>query len=245
MSWVFQHSQATRGARLVLLAIANHADLHGRNSWASVAQLAEEAYLSERNTRYALRDLEQAGEVVQVGISPHRTHVYELPGMATLWEGASLAGATIAGGKKEQTRGQERAEKGASIAPEPKATIQEQPSSEPLDHFDEFWTVYPRKVGKPKAKAAYERALRRSSPEQILVGAHRYATDPNRAAEFTAHPTTWLNRDGWADDPLPERTRRRPAELTLDRMAREAMEGMNAERRSQGTGHGDPRALPG
>jgi hypothetical protein len=24
--------------------------------------------------------------------------------------------------------------------------------------------------------------------------------------EFIPHPTTWLNRDGWEDDPLPERT---------------------------------------
>lgn len=34
----------------------------------------------------------------------------------------------------------------------------------------------------------------------------RYRDDPNRDDGYTAHPTTWLNRDGWDDDPLPART---------------------------------------
>lgn len=71
--------------------------------------------------------------------------------------------------------------------------------------FDEFWTTYPRSVGKPKARLAFDAALRRTDAETIIAGAKRYAGDPNRTDEFTAHPTTWLNRDGWADDPLPRR----------------------------------------
>ncbi len=71
--------------------------------------------------------------------------------------------------------------------------------------FAAFWAVYPRRVGKPKARLAFEQALRRASLEDILAGAKRYARDPNRADEFTAHPTTWLHRDGWEDEPLPAR----------------------------------------
>lgn len=73
------------------------------------------------------------------------------------------------------------------------------------DGFEEFWATYPRKVGKPKARLAFGAALRRASAEEIIAGAERYRDDPNRADEFTAHPTTWLNRDGWTDDPLPAR----------------------------------------
>lgn len=74
--------------------------------------------------------------------------------------------------------------------------------------FDEFWSVYPRKVGKPRARIAFERCLRDTSAEDIIAGAKRYAEDPNRSDEFTAHPTTWLNREGWNDDPLPSRGRK-------------------------------------
>jgi hypothetical protein len=76
--------------------------------------------------------------------------------------------------------------------------------------FEAFWAVYPRKVGKPKARAAFDSALRRASIEQIIAGAERYRDDPNRSDEFTAHPTTWLNRDGWDDDPQPPRRGRGP-----------------------------------
>jgi len=72
--------------------------------------------------------------------------------------------------------------------------------------FDAFWTAYPRKVGKPKARAAFLAAVRRGAdPERIVAGAVAYRDDPNRSAEFTAHPTTWLNRDGWEDEPLPSK----------------------------------------
>jgi hypothetical protein len=72
--------------------------------------------------------------------------------------------------------------------------------------FDEFWSVYPRKVGKRDAERAYVRALKVASSEEIFEGAKRYAADPNRTAEFTPHPATWLNRGSWGDDPIPPKS---------------------------------------
>jgi hypothetical protein len=72
--------------------------------------------------------------------------------------------------------------------------------------FDDFWSVYPRKVGKRDAERAYGRALKVATSEEIFEGAKRYAADPNRTAEFTAHPATWLNRGSWADDPIPSKS---------------------------------------
>ena len=71
--------------------------------------------------------------------------------------------------------------------------------------FDEFWNVYPRKVGKREAEKAYAKALSVASAEEILAGAQKYATDPNRVDTFTAHPSTWLNQGRWSDAPLPPR----------------------------------------
>jgi hypothetical protein len=72
--------------------------------------------------------------------------------------------------------------------------------------FDRFWVSYPRKVGRPKALLAYASALRRAAgpdpPQTILIGLQAHLpgwadTEP----ELIPHPTTWLNRDGWNDDP--------------------------------------------
>jgi hypothetical protein len=76
--------------------------------------------------------------------------------------------------------------------------------------FAEFWAIYPRKVGKPRARTAFVAAIRRASIEDVLTGAKRLAEDPNLPeAQFVPHPTTWLHRDGWEDEPLPSRVEHR------------------------------------
>jgi hypothetical protein len=71
--------------------------------------------------------------------------------------------------------------------------------------FDDFWKLYPRKIGKQAAAKAFIKAIKTTEPEIIIAGATRYANDPNRVDAFTAHPTTWLNAGRWNDEPLPER----------------------------------------
>lgn len=71
--------------------------------------------------------------------------------------------------------------------------------------FDEFWSAYPRRSGKIKAKDAFRKASKECDPSEIIAGAQAFADDPNRQDEFTPHPATWLNQGRWEDDPLPER----------------------------------------
>ena len=89
-----------------------------------------------------------------------------------------------------------------------------------LERFDEFWAAYPRRVGKNSAIRAYAVARERfdglaSDYESAVVeGALRLAGDPNLPPiQFVPYPTTWLNRDGWCDDPYP------PRELTQEQRA--------------------------
>ena len=69
--------------------------------------------------------------------------------------------------------------------------------------FEAFWAAYPRKEAKRQAWKAWGKAIERATPEQITAGARRYADDPNRSDQFTKHGSTWLNADGWDDEPLP------------------------------------------
>lgn len=74
----------------------------------------------------------------------------------------------------------------------------------PQDLFDSFWDEYPRRVGKESARKAFLKAMKRSVPSEIIAGAVRLAQDPNLPdMQFVPHPATWLNRDGWDDEPYP------------------------------------------
>jgi hypothetical protein len=69
------------------------------------------------------------------------------------------------------------------------------------DAFAQFWAVYPRKVGKLDAEKAFDKALERTDAETLLAGARCYAGDrAGQDPKYTKHPTTWLNKDCWADE---------------------------------------------
>lgn len=76
------------------------------------------------------------------------------------------------------------------------------------DDFQEFWRHYPHRIGKLKARVAYDK-LRRGGVTQseLLDGIQQYLdTKPDWQA--WAHPTTWLNQGRWLDEPAVETTER-------------------------------------
>ena len=79
--------------------------------------------------------------------------------------------------------------------------------------FEQFWKEYPRKVGKPKAKQAFEKAVKDEETfEAVMDGLRRYKNTEqwNRdGIEFVPHPTTWLNQRRWEDE-IPEPVQRIP-----------------------------------
>ena len=72
--------------------------------------------------------------------------------------------------------------------------------------FDEFWSLYPRKIGKGGAKKAWAKITRGVKPELIIEGARRMSADPNLPeTQFIPHPSTWLNEGRWDDEPYAPR----------------------------------------
>tara|TARA_Y100001973_G_C5114936_1_gene289612 strand:- start:31 stop:789 length:759 start_codon:yes stop_codon:yes gene_type:complete len=71
--------------------------------------------------------------------------------------------------------------------------------------FNEFWSIYPRKMGKGEARGAFAKAIRKHGPEVVMDGVKRLAADPNLpASQFIPRAATWLNQERWTDDPYPE-----------------------------------------
>ena len=75
--------------------------------------------------------------------------------------------------------------------------------------FELFWNAYPRHVSKGGARKAYAAAIGKTTPEQLLAGAKRYAGErTGQDPKFTKHPASWLNQECWADEPAPDPTMR-------------------------------------
>ena len=86
MNLVWEHSQAKAGARLVLLAVADHCNEEGI-AWPSVDRLGRRANLGPRQCKRCLRELERLGELsIQRGKGPHHTHIYRV----TICQGDNL-----------------------------------------------------------------------------------------------------------------------------------------------------------
>ena len=71
-----------------------------------------------------------------------------------------------------------------------------------MPSFEQFWEIFPRRVGKGTAKKAFKHAANRASFAEILDGATRYAKEcVGRETQYINHPSTWLNADCWLDEP--------------------------------------------
>lgn len=85
------------------------------------------------------------------------------------------------------------------------------------DSFEEWYAAYPIKRDRGAAAKAYTKALTKAAGDRrvksgdltavelLLAAAASYRDDPNRDPGFTKYPATWLNRECWLDERLPER----------------------------------------
>ena len=79
--------------------------------------------------------------------------------------------------------------------------------------FSDFYSLYPRKVGRRAAELEWIKAMKRGEdPLEILEGLKRnLAYLESRPMEFRPHPRTWISQGRWEDEPqviaAPERKR--------------------------------------
>lgn len=122
--------------------------------------------------------------------------------MLTDADTASASASASAENLETKTRRNGHANAPAVTAPRPDP----EPTPDDLSWVDLFeswfWTVYPRKVGKPAALRAWK-AVRPQSQQTIdamAAGLKLWRatwTEP----QFTPHPSTWLNQRRWEDKP--------------------------------------------
>jgi uncharacterized protein YdaU (DUF1376 family) len=88
-----------------------------------------------------------------------------------------------------------------------KMTFEEGSKSDwPSGYFLEFWSVYPRKIGKASALKAMAKIYRAGGPswEKIMDGVRAYAESAkSKDIQYVKHPATWLNSGCWDDELTP------------------------------------------
>lgn len=68
--------------------------------------------------------------------------------------------------------------------------------------FEEWWSIYPRKIGKGAAKKSYKKAIKKISHSDLIVITNRYQKGVSGTdKQFIPHPATWLNQERWSDEP--------------------------------------------
>jgi hypothetical protein len=93
--------------------------------------------------------------------------------------------------------------------------------------FSEFWTVYPRKVGKGAAVKAWGKAIKKASAREIIRSlSEQLPALKEKTPEFIPHPATWLNAERWADEGVSLESNR--AAFLRDMLERMGEEGTRA-----------------
>ena len=237
ITWVMSDADVqNHGELAVLYALAERAHEDGRYAWPSQAWIAYRARCTARTVRNHLTNLENRGVIfrgdqqVVSHLDPRyrpvvwdidMTKVRDDPRPERLSSLAKSRAESFAArpenpdtqGGKSGHLGRKPVSYKPSLEPSREPSMNQPPvvpQGETVENaaFDEFWAVYPRHVGRPKALAAFRRAVKRAgSPVPVVDGARELANDPNLPddKQFIPHPTTWLNRDGWDDEPLPPR----------------------------------------
>lgn len=70
----------------------------------------------------------------------------------------------------------------------------------PADYEQKFWAAYPRRIGRKSAFLKLK-TIRKSGEVTFAQLMAAVANIPLREPKFIPHPTTWLNRGGWDDEP--------------------------------------------
>lgn len=196
MNNVWESSKATGSTLLVLLAIADFADDDGQ-AYPGVSRLAKKARISERTVQRACSELGRLGELEVIeggGIDTvnGKTNRYIV----------KFNGVTICPGVTSmQAWGDIHDANGVTrVSPKPSVgrTISNKPSEE---RALLIFAVYPKKIAKPAALKAINKALKKIDFETLLAKTKAFAVSClDRDAQFIPYPATWFNQERYSDD---------------------------------------------
>lgn len=178
MAWAMEVRVGDPLAKLLLVALADRADKETGQCWPSLSRLCEDTEMSKASVTRRLFYLEQRGFI-------HRTQRDQSSTLYTL----SPTEPTL------------------SLTETPPCLSQRhEPISKNLSEnqdimFEDFWQVYPKKVGKGQARIAFRSALKKATKDELIAAAQAFAQQHAATdKQFIPHASTWLNGERWLDE---------------------------------------------
>ncbi len=204
--------------KLVLIKLADNAGDQGE-CWPSYQHIADQCEIDRSTVRKHIKQLEAQGLVRienREGPKGNSTNLYLL---------------TISGvGRKSTPVGPESTGVGpqptGGVGPESTRTshsfepvIEPKPlcTSDPLEGFDRFYKLYPRKQKRQAAEQAWKKlAPDADVQQQIITALAKQSTSIDwlkSGGQFIPHPASWLNGKRWEDELLAEATQSNHTDL--------------------------------
>lgn len=192
--------------KAILMYMADKASDDGSGIWVSKSNMAADLEMTDRAVRIHIKDMIAMGIVSESGQRQCRSG-YTIDYSINL---------NIIHALQPTRSTPERGSPLNDIQPHPCMTFTPtpergsgKPSIEPplepsllnIKYFDEFYSEYPRKVGKGAARKAWAKAIKKADVHYIISSATCYAkTIVGTDQTFVPHPATWLNQERWEDE---------------------------------------------
>jgi len=181
MAWAMETKIGDPLAKLLLVALADRADKDTGQCWPSLARLCEDTEMSMATVTRRLHYLEEGGFIRR----DQRDQKSTLYTLSLTERPLSLTERTPSLSQRD----------------EPITMNQSENNKDILIEFEEFWSVYPRKVGKGQARAAFKAALRKATKDELVSAVTKYAEQVRgKDIAYIAHASTWLHGERWLDE---------------------------------------------
>lgn len=210
LSWAFEQDIKDPLAKFLLTALADRADKESHQCWPSLARLERDTGMSHASIARKLKLLEQLGYIRRTQRSQRSTLYTLLPGKKqdqSRNDGGSQAETTQSHTETHPSL-HERHEPKEGTQREPTSTLSN--TSEPSERefeayanerFEEFYSIYPKHIGRGSARLAMKRAMKKATAEEIVAGAKRFASGcVGIDVTYIPSPERWLDGERWEDD---------------------------------------------
>lgn len=215
------------------MALADYAD----EEWScfpSVKQLADYTGQGEKTVRDHLDALVEAGIISR---QRHRRDDGTLGRYRFFIHRRILPVANFARGEKQPSPAADFATHNPHTNPHTSSLRSEVARERVPSRFDDFWSLYPNKVGKADARKKFDKALKVVSFDELMAGLSRYVAKTDDRP--WCNPSTWLHQERWSDAPAQPPTAPRRQPRGADHFMISAMEDLKNEQFRNGQGEGN------